>query len=75
MTTGKSPARWEKPPLTLRERDTVLLVAHGYKDKQIAEKLSVSVATVKRDLQNIFDKLGVSDRLELTFYAVHKNIR
>ena len=40
------------------------LVAQGYRNKEIAEKLFISEQTVKNHLHNIFDKLGVSDRLD-----------
>ena len=50
------------------------LVAQGYKNKEMAEKMFISEQTVKNHLHNIFDKLGVSDRLELALYAIHKNL-
>jgi two-component system, NarL family, nitrate/nitrite response regulator NarL len=52
----------------------VVLVAQGFKNKEMAEKMFISEQTVKNHLHNIFDKLGVSDRLELALYAIHKNI-
>ena len=48
------------------------MVAQGFKNKEIAEKIFISEQTVKNHLHNIFDKLGVSDRLELALYAIHK---
>ena len=51
------------------------LVAQGFKNKEIAERMFISEQTVKNHLHNIFDKLGVSDRLELALYAIHRNIR
>ena len=59
-------------PLATREREIVALVAQGYKNKEMAEKMFISEQTVKNHLHNIFDKLGVSDRLELALYAIHK---
>ena len=50
------------------------LVAQGYKNKEMAEKMFISEQTVKNHLHNIFDKLGVSDRLELALYAIHNNL-
>ena len=50
------------------------LVAQGYKNKEMAEKMFISEQTVKNHLHNIFDKLGVSDRLELALYAIHKGL-
>lgn len=61
-----------RAPLSQREREIVTLVAQGYKNKEIAEKIFISEQTVKNHLHNIFDKLGVSDRLELALYAIHK---
>jgi len=45
----------------------------GFKNKEMAEKMFISEQTVKNHLHNIFDKLGVSDRLELALYAIHNN--
>jgi len=50
------------------------LVAQGFKNKEMAEKMFISEQTVKNHLHNIFDKLGVSDRLELALYAIHNNL-
>lgn len=65
----------DKPRLSNREREIVALVAQGFKNKEIAERMFISEQTVKNHLHNIFDKLGVSDRLELALYAIHRNIR
>jgi DNA-binding NarL/FixJ family response regulator len=64
----------ERAPLSTREREIVALVAQGYKNKEMAEKMFISEQTVKNHLHNIFDKLGVSDRLELALYAIHKGL-
>jgi DNA-binding NarL/FixJ family response regulator len=64
----------ERSPLSTREREIVGLVAQGYKNKEMAEKMFISEQTVKNHLHNIFDKLGVSDRLELALYAIHKGL-
>ncbi len=64
----------ERSPLSAREREIVGLVAQGYKNKEMAEKMFISEQTVKNHLHNIFDKLGVSDRLELALYAIHKGL-
>jgi len=64
----------ERSPLSTREREIVVLVAQGYKNKEMAEKMFISEQTVKNHLHNIFDKLGVSDRLELALYAIHKGL-
>ncbi len=72
---GQSAARErERSPLSQREREIVALVAQGFKNKEMAEKMFISEQTVKNHLHNIFDKLGVSDRLELALYAIHHKL-
>jgi DNA-binding NarL/FixJ family response regulator len=61
--------------LSARERQVVELVSQGFKNKEIAQRMFISEQTVKNHLHNIFDKLGVSDRLELALYAIHKNLQ
>jgi DNA-binding NarL/FixJ family response regulator len=60
--------------LSTREREIVGLIAQGFKNKDMAERLFISEQTVKNHLHNIFDKLGVSDRLELALYAIHHKL-
>mgnify|MGYP005835367323 FL=1 len=72
LTPTDRKSRNERSPLSQREREIVALVAQGFKNKEIAEKIFISEQTVKNHLHNIFDKLGVSDRLELALYAIHK---
>ena len=55
--------------LTERERQVINLIAEGLKNRQIAERLFISHVTVTHHLSSIYDKLGVSDRLELVIYA------
>jgi DNA-binding NarL/FixJ family response regulator len=64
----------EKPLLSHRENQVVQLAAQGFRNREIAEKLFISEQTVKNHLHNIFDKLGVSDRLELALYAIHHRL-
>jgi DNA-binding NarL/FixJ family response regulator len=73
MSNGSGKGR-ERSPLSQREREIVGLVAQGYKNREMAEKMFISEQTVKNHLHNIFDKLGVSDRLELALYAIHKGL-
>ena len=63
-----------KTVLSAREREVVALVCQGFRNKEIAEKMFISEQTVKNHLHNIFDKLGVSDRLELALFAIHKKL-
>jgi two-component system nitrate/nitrite response regulator NarL len=64
----------DRSPLSQREREIVALVVQGFKNKEMAEKMFISEQTAKNHLHNIFDKLGVSDRLELALYAIHKGL-
>ena len=59
-----------RPVLSRREMELVRLVVQGFKNSDIAEKLSISEQTVKNHLHSIFEKWGVSDRLELALYAI-----
>jgi DNA-binding NarL/FixJ family response regulator len=56
--------------LTSREEQVVALVADGLSNREVARELGLSVHTVKKYLFHIFDKLGVSSRVELVLYAV-----
>ena len=58
--------------LTPRELQMVSAVVAGCSNGDIATKFSISPKTVKHHLTNIFDKLGVSNRLELALFAVHR---
>ena len=72
--SSKSGAGKEKPLLSDREMEIVQLVARGFQNKGIGEKLFISDNTVRNHLHNIYDKLGVSDRLELMLYAIHHRL-
>ena len=56
--------------LTKREEEVVRLVAEGLQNRDIAKELKLSEHTVKNYLFHIFEKLGVSSRVELVLYAV-----
>ncbi|HEY3119085.1 MAG TPA: response regulator transcription factor [Vicinamibacteria bacterium] len=60
--------------LTPRELEITSTVVAGYTNKDIAQKFSISEDTVKHHLSNIFDKAGVSSRLELALFAVNHRI-
>jgi len=64
----------EQIHLTSRERDVVGGIASGFSNREIAEKLSISEQTVKHHLRNIFDKTGVSNRLELALFAINHGL-
>jgi DNA-binding NarL/FixJ family response regulator len=60
--------------LTPRELELVALVADGLSNKEIAKRCSLREDTVKHHLSSIFDKTGVSTRLELALFALHNNL-
>jgi DNA-binding NarL/FixJ family response regulator len=55
--------------LTARERDIVQLVARGLRNREIAERLSITTGTVKVHLMHVFEKTGAKDRYELALQA------
>jgi DNA-binding NarL/FixJ family response regulator len=67
-------ARQKKFGLTPRELEIVSAVVAGYANKEIAEHFKISEDTVKHHLSNIFDKVGVSTRLELALFAVNQSL-
>jgi two-component system, NarL family, nitrate/nitrite response regulator NarL len=71
QSTGEE-AKQKKFGLTPRELEIVSAVVAGYSNKEIAEYFKISEDTVKHHLSNIFDKLGVSTRLELALFAVNQ---
>ncbi len=60
--------------LTPRELKIIEAVAAGYTNKDIAQRLSLSEETVKHRLSKIFDKVGVSNRLELALLAISQHL-
>jgi DNA-binding NarL/FixJ family response regulator len=64
----------EAPQLTARELEIIALVGEGLKNKQIADRLCISEATVRHHLTSILKKVNVSDRLELLIYAYRNNL-
>ncbi len=61
--------------LTKREEDVVRLLAEGLQNRDIANKLKLSEHTIKNYLFRIFDKLGVSSRVELVLYAMSNRMQ
>jgi two-component system, NarL family, nitrate/nitrite response regulator NarL len=60
--------------LTERELQVIAAILEGATNKDIGKTFGLSEQTVKNHLSNIFDKLGVSNRLELALYAVHHRL-
>ncbi len=64
----------EVKQLTDRESEIVRYVADGLRNAEVAQRLSISESTVKSHLNNIFQKLGLRDRVELTHYAIRAGL-
>jgi DNA-binding NarL/FixJ family response regulator len=60
--------------LTARELSIVALIVQGYKNKEIAVRLGTTEQVIKNYLRNVYDKVGVSDRLELALFTIHHRI-
>lgn len=60
--------------LTRRETEILGTIVNGLSNKEIAHKFSLSEDTVKHHLTNIFDKVGVSSRLELALFAINNRL-
>ena len=72
-------ARPDHPPrpvdtLTHREKTIISYLMQGWRNREISTHLSISEQTVKNHLRTIYDKVGVSDRLELVLYAIHQRM-
>jgi two-component system nitrate/nitrite response regulator NarL len=63
-----------RPHLTAREREILALAAQGSSTPQIAGTLHLSAATVKTHLQNVYDKLGVTDRTSAVVVALRQGL-
>ncbi len=64
----------EKEKLTPRERETMVCVARGESNKEIARNLNVAESTVKIHVQNILKKLSLSSRVQIAVYAVERGL-
>lgn len=60
--------------LTQKELKIVALIVQGYKNKEIATRLGTTEQVIKNYLRNVYDKIGVSDRLELALFTIHHRI-
>jgi two-component system nitrate/nitrite response regulator NarL len=74
MQSTNEESKQKKFGLTPRELEIVSAVVAGYANREIAEYFKISEDTVKHHLSNIFDKLGVSTRLELALFAVNQGL-
>jgi DNA-binding NarL/FixJ family response regulator len=62
LRSREAPAPADPPAVTAREAEVLGLASHGLTVEEIADELVVSAATVKTHLENIYPKLGVSDK-------------
>jgi DNA-binding NarL/FixJ family response regulator len=60
--------------LTRREKNVIACLMQGFPNREISRRLAIAEQTVKNHLRSIFDKVGVSDRLELVLYALHHKL-
>jgi DNA-binding NarL/FixJ family response regulator len=70
----QKPSRRPADTLTRREKAVIACLMQGFPNREIARCLSMAEQTVKNHLRAVFDKLGVSDRLELVLYAIHQKL-
>jgi DNA-binding NarL/FixJ family response regulator len=60
--------------LTRREKAIISCLVQGQRNREIGNQLNITEQTVKNHLRSIYDKVGVSDRLELALYAIHQKL-
>ena len=70
--SSRSMSPWER--LSQREREVLKLIAEGYKNKEIAEDLCISLKTVEKHRANLMKKLDLHNAATLTVYAVQKGL-
>lgn len=69
---GQATSRWDS--LTLRERQVLKLIAEGYKNREIADCLFISVKTVEKHRANLMKKLDIHSAQALTAYALERKL-
>ncbi len=74
LTVQTAPMPRKTFGLTARELEVVTLITEGCTNKDIAKQFGISEETVKRHLTNIFNKLGVGNRLELALFALNHHL-
>ena len=70
--TLKPSSAWET--LSQREREVLKLIAEGYKNKEIADDLCISIKTVEKHRSNLMKKLGLHNAAALTAFAIEKGL-
>jgi DNA-binding NarL/FixJ family response regulator len=71
---GRGETLASQEPLTPRELEIVKLIAEAHTNEEIAELLVISKKTVERHRANMLEKLGMTDRVELTRYAIRRGL-
>jgi DNA-binding NarL/FixJ family response regulator len=74
LERARAPEREKITALTAREKQIISLIGEGLRNSEIAARLGIGEKTVRNHLTIIFDKLGVSDRLELAVYAYRQGL-
>ena len=72
--SAKSPASEPVEPLTNREIEVLKLIVQGHTNRQMADRLNLSVRTVETHRANIMGKLGLRSRVELVRYATENSL-
>lgn len=73
LLEGSVPVR-PRDTLTHREKTIISYLMQGWRNREIARHLGITEQTVKNHLRTVYDKVGVSDRLELVLYAIHQRL-
>jgi DNA-binding NarL/FixJ family response regulator len=73
-TPTTKPPTAEPPRLTERERTVLALVANGYENTEIAERLYVSPSTVKNHISRLYEKLSVDNRVRAAAFAIRHDL-
>jgi DNA-binding NarL/FixJ family response regulator len=60
--------------LTQGDKTIISYLMQGWRNREIAQHLSITEQTVKNHLRSIYDRVGVSDRLELVLYAIRQKM-
>jgi DNA-binding NarL/FixJ family response regulator len=74
LGTGSGSRARQDFGLTRRETEILATIVAGLSNKEIAQRFQLSEDTVKHHLTNIFDKVGVSSRLELALFAINNHL-
>jgi two-component system response regulator NreC len=74
VKTAPTPSQPESELLSDREHEVLTLIAEGMHNREIAERLMISVKTVSRHRENIMRKLNLHDRVDLVRYAIEKGL-